>query len=447
MRAMSDNLPRPRRALSGLQGGPITRSGDPTTSALLAAALDVVGGELVEHTHAFHSYPARFHPLLPRRLLEARPKARRVLDPFVGSGTTLVEAVVAGRRASGGDVNPLAVALARFKSTPADAHRRGLLAAAAAEVAAVSHEAVRAARRRSTPRAAPTERTRYDHPRFYPPHVFRELVGLREAIDAVAPAEGPKARTRDCLWLREALLLVLSSIVVKVSLQRSDTDETLVERMIARGAATRHFARRVDELIPRMQAFAEAVPRGTLAPDVRLVDARRLDHIAPLAIDLVITSPPYLGTYDYAAHHARRFGWLGFDTQTLQEAEIGARRSSLTQPPAGAPRPGRRGPLAQTFTPEEAEVAAIARWADDVKAFVGEIARVLADGGEAFLLVGDSTLGTRAIRGDEELRRAAAAHGLHVVAGASQARPEVYAPTQGQLDAGKREHLIALQKR
>jgi len=373
---------------------------------------------LGELTHGFHSYPARFHPLLPRRLLEAHPAAARVLDPFVGSGTTLVEAAVAGRRGFGVDVNPLAVALARLKATPWDEARRTALVEAAAAIVARSSESVRASRKRSArSREQPEPReTRFDDPRRYPPHVYRELVGLRLAIDHVAPQANADPA------LRSALLLALSSIVVKVSLQRSDTDERLVERTIARGAATRLYARRVDELAARMAELFARVPPGTPPPDVRVGDARRLRHLGPGAIDLVVTSPPYLGTYDYAAHHARRFGWLGLDTRSLRD-EIGARRGA-----AASPR------------------EALDRWAADVAAWVAEIARVLSPAGRAFVLIGDSVAGDRAVAGDEEVRRAADAAGLRVLAAASQARPEVYRAATAR-ESERREHLLALARR
>ena len=340
-----------------------------------------------------------------RRLL-ANSVGRRVLDPFVGSGTTLIEAVLAGRAGFGVDVNPLAVELTKLKATPWIPERRERLGEAARTVAAMATERVRASRRRSATPAAERHKSRYDDPRCYPPHVFPELVTLRESIDSLADE-----------WSKNALRLVLSAIVVKVSLQRSDTDETIVERNVPRGAATRHFAAKAEELVVHMAELASRVPPSTPRPEVRLGDARALHHLAAGSIDLVITSPPYLGTYDYARHHIRRFGWVGLDPRPLQRGEIGSRRG-----------------------------ASIEAWEKDVRAYVGEIARLLVPGGRAYLLVGDSAIGTVAIPGEEELRRAAVEKGLHVLATASQGRPDVYAPAQGQLMGGRREHLVALQR-
>ena len=72
-------------------------------------------------THGFYRYPARFSPLLVRALVEAFTEpGDLVLDPFMGGGTTLVEATALGRRAAGCDVSSLAVFVSRVKTTLLD---------------------------------------------------------------------------------------------------------------------------------------------------------------------------------------------------------------------------------------------------------------------------------------------------------------------------------------
>ncbi len=69
-------------------------------------------------THNFYRYPARFSPLFVRAAIRAFTKpGELVLDPFAGSGTTLVEARVTGRRAIGVDISSLATFLARVKTS------------------------------------------------------------------------------------------------------------------------------------------------------------------------------------------------------------------------------------------------------------------------------------------------------------------------------------------
>jgi DNA modification methylase len=367
----------------------------------VAGALDVPpDADPRELTHGFHSYPARFHPLLPRRLLATLPRGATVLDPFVGSGTALVEAVRVGARAVGSDVNPLAVELARLKATlqtPAQ------LDALVERAHAISERSLDRVKRRARTKESGD---RFDDVKLYAPHVFRELVGLREEIDAEPEPRMP-------------LLLLLTSMVVKLSRQRADTSEAIVERAIGKGMASRLYARKAEELARGLRALAAAAPPGTPPPDVRLADARKLAFVPDGSVDVVITSPPYLGTYDYTQQHARRLGWLGLHAREFDAREIGSRRRAVS--------------------PSQA----LATWQNDVDAFVGELARVLRPGGRIFVAIGDSAVGPEVVPGDLAIRRAAGRAGLRLTAGAHQARPSFYAPARR---ATRREHLLLLER-
>jgi len=69
-------------------------------------------------THTFYRYPARFAPEFARAaILSFTDPGDVVLDPFMGGGTTAVEALVLRRRFIGADVNPLSCFLTRVKTT------------------------------------------------------------------------------------------------------------------------------------------------------------------------------------------------------------------------------------------------------------------------------------------------------------------------------------------
>ena len=70
-------------------------------------------------THPVYRYPARFSPEFVNACVSAFTEGGDiVLDPFVGGGTSAVEAMAAGRRFVGFDLNPLAILLTRAKTTP-----------------------------------------------------------------------------------------------------------------------------------------------------------------------------------------------------------------------------------------------------------------------------------------------------------------------------------------
>jgi hypothetical protein len=69
-------------------------------------------------THTFYKYPARFSPEFARTAINIFSEVGDVvLDPFMGSGTTLVEAMAAGRHSVGSDINSLAKFVADVKTT------------------------------------------------------------------------------------------------------------------------------------------------------------------------------------------------------------------------------------------------------------------------------------------------------------------------------------------
>jgi DNA modification methylase len=398
---------QPRRRALSAPGGPITSGGEPTHARALVEALRVSTGdesEMRSLTHGFHSWPARFHPLLVRRLLDDATPGTTLLDPFVGSGTTLIEGAVRGLRGVGSDVNPLAVELTRLKATPFSAERRAALLQAARRAAEQS--IVRVKDRARTAESG----ERFDDPKQYAPHVFRELVGLREEIAREPPP------------LRRPLLLVLSSILIKVSRTPSETAYGSLERTVGKTLPTRLFLRRAEELDRQLADFAARVAPGTSPPDVRVADARKLQHVPASSVARIITSPPYLGTYDYALQHERRLGWLELDKAIVARAEsveIGSRRKARD--------PDR----------------ALDEWQSDVDAFVEEFARVLAVGGRAYVVIGDSAVAQRTIAGDQALRKAAERAGLTVVAWANQERPNFYRASGREK---RREHLLLLGK-
>jgi hypothetical protein len=80
--------------------------------------LDFKGVDTQYSTHAIHTYVAAMVPQLAEKLVTTYvPEGESVLDPFCGGGAVLVECVRNNRFATGSDINPLAVLLAKVKST------------------------------------------------------------------------------------------------------------------------------------------------------------------------------------------------------------------------------------------------------------------------------------------------------------------------------------------
>lgn len=141
-----------RRAFSTLVGR-VETAGDATEAQALGDLFTVDPTLERALTHGFHSYAGRLHPSIARRAVARwSPPGGVVMDPFCGSGTVLVEGLVAGRRATGIDASPLAVAIARVRSNVLDPAARAALVARAREIAELAMEEARKRRRPEVPR-------------------------------------------------------------------------------------------------------------------------------------------------------------------------------------------------------------------------------------------------------------------------------------------------------
>src|SRR4029079_16156887 len=121
-----------------------------------------------------------------------------------------------------------------------------------------------------------------------------------------------------------ALRLCLSSILVKFMKAGPTTPRDGAAKRIARGIPSRMFADRAEELARGLAARYRRTPPGTPAPEISEGDARALPMPDGSAA-FVLSSPPYAGTYDYAAIHDARFLWLGLPEKTFRRVQLGAR--------------------------------------------------------------------------------------------------------------------------
>jgi hypothetical protein len=383
------------------RGGPIKTQGDPALCAELEAALAAADSdEINDLTHGFHTYSARMHPHLARELVARFSSVGDiVLDPFCGSGTVLVEALVAGRRPQGVDLNPLALRISEAHCALKSHANRRHFQRLVMSVAAASEERVRTRARAHIDIQSETQA-------YYQAHVLFELCGLREEIERV-PDEND----------RRALLIVFSSLVIKFSRKVADTSPDSVDKRIRKGLVTEFFARKGQELSMRWEALFDAAPSDAFEARLLCGDARELPQLLGehFRADLIATSPPYGGTYDYARQHAIRNDWFGFDTERLKEREIGARRS-----------------LSRAHS-------AVERWDEELLATLRAMRQVSSDNATLVLWIGDGEISHQRIPADQQVAELAANAALQLRASASQTRQDA----RGGPD--RMEHLLLLE--
>ena len=276
----------------------------------IAAKLDSVSWDFSQSKtsrglHGIHPYPAKFIPELPHALIQLFHPGddSPVLDPFCGSGTTLVESSNLGLPAIGIDLHPLATLIAKVKTTPLTCSLHNV-------AEEVSEHAKRLA---GSPKLEIPDIPRLDH-------WFRHDIQTALAATITLINELDDEDTRD------ALKVALSSIIVRVSNQESDTRYAAIEKNLAQDNVWSLFMRSASMISDSLLDVYGNAPHTK--PSVRLIN-KDLMQVAPRSIGknvgLVVTSPPYPNAYEYWLYHKYRMYWLGMDPIAVREAEIGAR--------------------------------------------------------------------------------------------------------------------------
>ncbi len=263
---------------------------------------DFVDARTQGGTHSVHPYPAKFIPQIPRQLIaELAPRdGSIVLDPFCGSGTTLVEAQAAGIPALGIDSNPLAVLIARVKTHPPKQ--------------SLSPIATRIVGEAQVLRAPIPPIPRLDH--WFQDDIQQALANISSLLRQIDDAS-----------VRDALQVALSSVIVRVSNQESDTRYAAIKKNVSGPTVYDAFARAAVG----MDAAYEEQFGGLFARPPESVKVQTQDILGTKPEDinapvgLVVTSPPYPNAYEYWLYHKYRMYWLGLDPVAVRTVEIGAR--------------------------------------------------------------------------------------------------------------------------
>ncbi|MER8798280.1 DNA methyltransferase [Mesorhizobium sp. M0984] len=268
-------------------------------------------------THDLHPYPAKFIPQIPAHLIAALSAPGDVIfDPFGGSGTTAVESVRLGRRAVSIDANPLSALIGRVKTGFMTASVKADLEQLLATV--LSYLSTPEIKKATWRKGIISKHGGYIPPipnieKWFHENSIAELALLRFLIDETTSG-----------LARDAALVALSRIILRVSFQESETRYVSEPREIAAGLSLNGYVESLRTITRRLE---------NAAPDLQRADARFIvgdsrtsisPHLGDGSVNLIVTSPPYPNATDYHLYHRFRLFWLGFDPREFGAVEIGS---------------------------------------------------------------------------------------------------------------------------
>ena len=365
--------------------------------------------------HSIHPYPCKFIPQIPNTLIqELSSIGDTVLDPFAGSGTTLVETLRLGRNAIGIDANPLSALICRVKTTKIEKEETRFILDLANELAnkgnSLSSKQLPLFRKQGTEDG--TSSSGKIHPwikDWFEPHVIEELLLIKEHCLSI-----------EATHIRELALVALSSIIVTVSKQDSDTRYVRKVKNIRPGDTLKKFGVSLEQAIWKQLEFSSEIVTDVSA---KIISGNILEKIPTPSFDLLVCSPPYPNAYSYHLYHRSRMLWLDMDPEMFKKEEIGSHRKYSSK--------GKNAATKETFA---YELRAICFW----------ISKNLKRNRHACFVIGDSTIRGETVRNDEILIDVAEELGFTLEANIErtlQVTKKSFNPAIGKI---KDEHIVIL---
>lgn len=264
------------------------------------------------HTHSFHKYPAKFIPHIPKWAIEKYlngKKNKNILDPFCGSGTTLVEGILAGHNVIGVDIDPLSALISKVKTTMVDV----------TELNKISTWLNKEIKKNKTGNFKPDCET-IEH--WFTKEAIEKLSIIRTLINQIPEKFGNTKKIKD---IQDLLVICFSSIIRRVSNADNESQKTYVSHTnvkVPEEVNTLFFSQ-FDLFIDRISKFSKVIDPKLTSRIICSSSAQLLGKkLKGQNIDLAITSPPYIKAIDYIYNQMVELFWVGdlfnMQTQTKQ---------------------------------------------------------------------------------------------------------------------------------
>lgn len=335
-------------------------------------------------SHGYHRYPAKFIPQIVKRLIEEfTDKNDIVLDPFGGCGTTLVEAKTLGRNSMGFDISPVAKLITEAKVTPLSPNSlQYYLDDFTKKYDQFKHEKFSLNH---------SERINY----WFDPSIQNELDKLYFSINQINNFE-----------VRRFYLCAFSHILKNCSRWLMKSIKPQVDPNKVFPDVYEAFVVHVKQMMSKNTDFYNLLRQsGNLKTNtkMKLRDSTKKYPIQNDSVDLIITSPPYVTSYEYADLHQLILLWLGDDPSRYSRwHKYALRYQSFREKFVGTKlaEHNRKGQFLGFFAhhiinqlPNNRKYAkSVAKYYCDMQKALREMYRVLKPGKKACIIIGNTTL-------------------------------------------------------
>lgn len=256
--------------------------------------------------HKIHLYPAKFPSLIISKSLEYAKRKRITVnaigDVFCGCGTVALEAKRWNKQFWGCDINPVATLIARVKSENYDTSQLEELYYQVLFFYYVDEV------------ATPEEVLCHDRLKYWFPH--EQIINLYRLLHAIRTIEDSK--------YQEFFLVAFSNILKRTSRWLTKSIKPTIDKKKTIYDVLESFETQFKMMHKAVEEMNEKV---TFSPTCEIVNTNLLDiNGAVPFLDMLVSSPPYVTSYEYADLHQLSSIWLGFcnDFRELREGTIGS---------------------------------------------------------------------------------------------------------------------------
>ncbi len=324
-------------------------------------------------THGYHRYPAKFIPQIVSRLAtKYTKKGDLVVDPFGGCGTTLVESKVMCRPSIGVDINPVAVLMTKAKKTPIEPDK-------IEDQFLKLKENIGSFNKNTKVQVPEHERTDY----WFKPEEKRKLAFLFSEISKIKNQD-----VRDFFYCGFSNILKNCSIWLQKSNKPTrDFKKKPADPFIA-------FSRQVKAMLRGNADFFKLLQEKKCLKtpcDVYCTDARKIPAKSN-SVSLIVTSPPYVTSYEYADLHQLTALWFEYtkDLSDFRKRFIGTAYHNKKELVLNSE-------IAENIREElikkdKKTAEEVATYFSEMNQVFGEMKRILKKGGRICIVIGDTSL-------------------------------------------------------
>jgi DNA modification methylase len=273
--------------------------------------LSINTDSVTQNTHGFHKYPAKFIPQIPQWAINKYLKNQTdklIIEPFCGSGTTLVESTLSGNYSIGIDIDPLSALISKVKTTKIDTVKLNLI------IDWLKKNIENPPKELFVPDCQTLEH-------WFTKDAINKLSIIRTLINQIVDNFENDKTIKD---IQDLLIVCFSSIIRRVSNADNESQKTYVSHTKTKQPEEVFtlFFLQLDYFVLRITKFSS---NSNLKP-AKIIVASSSDSLTDLLenkkADLAITSPPYIKAIDYIYNQMAELFWIGdlfqMQTQNLQ---------------------------------------------------------------------------------------------------------------------------------